>query len=491
MKPGRVIALIVGCLLLIPSIAMVAGGGLLTAAYGFGRGDDGYFDVTLDRLGTSTVALTARDLTFAAEPGSPDWLLDAIDLDTRLLVTNSGDRDVFVGIARDDDIEEYLAGTAHDEVTDIDGTSPDYRTRAGDNDIAPPGDQDFWEVSAEGGGTQQLEWEAQAGRWSVVVMNTDASPGLAVDVTVGAKSGSILPVGIAVTVFGIVLAAIAVALITFGSRRAGHERVPGATDAPGAVDVGGGGDMGPPHPLVIEARLDPDVSRWKWLVKWFLAIPHVIVLVFLWIAFVVVTFINGIAILFTRRSPRSLFDFQVGVLRWTWRVTYYAATGGLGTDRYPPFSLADDDSYPARFDIGHPGEFRRWLVLVKWWLLAIPHFLIIAAVSGANGADPERSGLSLLGVLVLIVGVTLLFTGRYPRSLFDLIIGINRWSYRVVVYVALMTDEYPPFRLDQGGAEPASQPLPPPTNDPHPTAPSPPPGTPAAPEQSDTAPSAT
>ena len=64
-------------------------------------------------------------------------------------------------------------------------------------------------------------------------------------------------------------------------------------------------------------------------------------------------------------------------------------------------------------------------------------------------------GISLLGVLAIIAGFILLFTGRYRRSLFDLIVGLNRWVYRVVAYAALMTDRYPPFRLDQGGDEPA------------------------------------
>ena len=105
----------------------------------------------------------------------------------------------------------------------------------------------------------------------------------------------------------------------------------------------------------------------------------------------------------------------------------------------------------------------RGLVLVKSWLLAIPHLIIVGLLTApwywvANGAptdDYERTaGISLLGLLVLVAGLALLFTGRYPPSLFDLIMGINRWVYRVTAYVALMRDEYPPFRLDQGAMEP-------------------------------------
>ena len=134
-------------------------------------------------------------------------------------------------------------------------------------------------------------------------------------------------------------------------------------------------------PVTVRAHLDEPLSRWLWLVKWLLAIPHFIILIFLWIGFVVVTVIAFFAILFTARYPRGLFDFNVGVMRWTWRVGYYTYDA-LGTDRYPPFSLADDPDYPARLDVRYPQSLSRGLVLVKWWLLAIPHYVIVAFFVG-------------------------------------------------------------------------------------------------------------
>nr|WP_308417851.1 DUF4389 domain-containing protein [Nocardia takedensis] len=217
-------------------------------------------------------------------------------------------------------------------------------------------------------------------------------------------------------------------------------------------------------PVRLEGELDAPLSRWLWLVKWVLVLPHIVVLIFLWLAFAVLTLVAGFAILFSGRYPRALFDFNVGVIRWSWRVQFYSYAV-LGTDRYPPFTLRRVD-YPADFDVDYPERLSRGLVLVKWWLLAIPHYLVLAAVFGsgvsvAASAEDNDTLVPLVGVLVLIAAVALLFTGRYPRGLFDFLLGVNRWFYRVVAYAALMRDEYPPFRLDQGAREPGRRSLPP------------------------------
>lgn len=213
------------------------------------------------------------------------------------------------------------------------------------------------------------------------------------------------------------------------------------------------------YPVKVDARLQLGLSRWLWLVKWFLLIPHYILLFLLWVAFVLLSVVALVTIVISGRYPRRIFEFNVGVLRWSWRVAYYSYSG-LGTDRYPPFSLGEVPDYQAHLDIAYPERLSRVLVLVKWWLLAVPHYLVLAAFLGGGwyvGPDsprPQWGSGGLIGLMVLIAAVVLLFTGQYPRSVFDLVVGMNRWAFRVAGYVALMTDQYPPFRLDLGGAEP-------------------------------------
>lgn len=225
------------------------------------------------------------------------------------------------------------------------------------------------------------------------------------------------------------------------------------------------------YPVDIRGDLSAPPERGWWLIKWLLAIPHYIILAFLLVAFVVVWVIAFFSILFTGKYPKSLFDFNTGVLRWGWRVAFYSY-GALATDKYPPFSLKPDPDYPADIVMPYPEKFSRGLVLVKWWLLAIPHYIIVGIFSGGWsmgfhwGSTPAETwtwqvgdqvvkvdkwqtsgGTNLIFILAIFAAIYLLFVGRYPKDIFKLVLGFNRWVFRVGAYAALMTDEYPPFRL--------------------------------------------
>jgi len=449
MSAGRVVGIVIGALLGLLGLALMAGGTFLTVGYAIVTADDGYFDADLERLSTATVAITTEEADLQADPGPPDWVMDFLDVSVQIKAVGAADAaDTFIGIGATSDVDAYLGDAARDEIRDVrPGGDVRYRTVPGSGSVAPPTDQTFWVVSASGPGTQELTWDVAEGTWTAVLMNSDGSPGVIADVTVGAKSPAVLPVGIGLLVVGLVFLITAVVVIVLFAVVGRGDEVPEPRD-----------DTAPlaPEPVTLEASLDEPLSQWLWLVKWFLAIPHFFLLVFLWIGFAVVTFIAFFAILFTGRYPKGMFDFNVGVMRWSWRVTYYAATGGLGTDRYPPFSLDEDPDYPAHLDVAYPASLSRGLVLVKWWLLAIPHYIVLAVLVGAGwwGTRGWSYGGGLLGILVFIAAVALLFTRRYPRGLFDLVIGLNRWVMRVTAYAALMTDQYPPFRLDQGGTEP-------------------------------------
>ena len=136
----------------------------------------------------------------------------------------------------------------------------------------------------------------------------------------------------------------------------------------------------------------------------------------------------------------------------------------LGTDRYPPFTLADVPDYPARLNVEYPQELSRGLALVKWWLLALPQYLIVGVFAGGAwagfNAASDDVGMDLRRRPDRPAGPASRAScccspGATPRPIFDFVMGMNRWCYRVAAYAALMTDKYPPFRLDMGGQESA------------------------------------
>jgi hypothetical protein len=188
----------------------------------------------------------------------------------------------------------------------------------------------------------------------------------------------------------------------------------------------------PGYPVIFDVEYPESLSRWKIFVKWLLAIPHLIIVYLLSIVAQVLTLIAFFAILFTKKWPRGLFDFMVQIQRWTNNTFVYAWV--LLRDEYPPFS-GDSGEYPVTLEIEYREDLSRWQIFLKW-LFAIPHLLVLAVLwIGA-----------ILAVLIAFFAI--LFTGRYPRGLFDYVVGTMRWTNRVNAYAFwLMTDRYPPFSL--------------------------------------------
>ena len=453
MRPGKLVLVIAGALIALLGGAFALGGGALLLAHTTQRDAAGFYTTSAERFFTPNYALTSN-VDLGQKPGEHDW--DPLHhlATVRLRALNAGEGPIFVGIAPRAAVDRYLSGVAHDEIVDV-RVAPfqaHYRAARGGAQPAPPQSQSFWVAQASGFGPQTLTWKTEGGRWAAVVMNAGATPGVRVDASVGAKVGFLLPLGISLAVGGLALVAAGVVMLLFGARKERPDEPDGTASVPLMPRPAG------VYPVQVDGRLDAPLSRWLWLVKWVLVIPHVIVLAGLWVAFVVMTFVAGVAILFTGRYPRAIFDFNVGVLRWTWRVGFYCYSA-LGTDRYPPFSLHADAGYPADLSVDYPEHLSRGLVLVKWWLLVLPQYLVVAILAGGWHLG---SSSGLIGLLVLLAAVVLLFTDRYPEDMFVLTVGLNRWVFRVIAYAALMRDEYPPFRLDQGGTDPASvPPLPP------------------------------
>jgi Domain of unknown function (DUF4389) len=433
---GRIILLVLGSLAVLFALGLLAAGGTLLWA-NTQKDADGYFHTGHHNFATDSYALESDDLDVGQD--GPDWLFEQGRL-ARIRIDGSSPqgKEIFVGIGPKSQVDAYLEQVAHSVVTNVDFEPfrVSYRQEPGGAPSGPPSQQNFWAASASGG-SPTITWNVAKGSWVAVVMNADASQGVSADLAFGARVGWLLWVAIGLIVGGALVLAAGAVMIFFGARGGPATELAGPAGPP--VPAG-------EYPVVLDGVLDPQLSRGLWLVKWLLAIPHYFILFFLWLAFGILTIAAFFAILFTGRYPRSLFDFNLGVMRWTWRVGFYSYSA-LGTDRYPPFSLGPEPDYPARLDVPYPGELSRGLVLVKWWLLAIPHYLVLAfLIGGGVGWGWVRWG-GLNELLVLFAAIYLLATGRYHRDIFELVLGINRWLFRVLAYAALMRDEYPPFRL--------------------------------------------
>lgn len=194
--------------------------------------------------------------------------------------------------------------------------------------------------------------------------------------------------------------------------------------------------MSIPYPVQLDFHAERHMARWRPLVQWLLAIPHLIVAYTLSSLREVLTLISLFTVLFTKRIPRGLFDTIAMTYRYEWRAYSYALF--LHED-YPPFDFqpaaADDGVEPhTAVTFTYPEELSRWQPLYKW-LLAVPHYFVLI-------------GLCIAAVFVGLFGFfAVLFTGEYPVRARDFLVDVYRYSLRVQAYVGLLTDRYPPFAV--------------------------------------------
>lgn len=189
--------------------------------------------------------------------------------------------------------------------------------------------------------------------------------------------------------------------------------------------------VGPTYPVTYEVSYPDDPGRFSILIRWLLAIPHLLIVTVLVYFAALLGFLAFFAILFTRSYPEGMFRLVVGIYRWQYNVNTYIY---FHPSPYPPYSMDDGEYAHLRYEVMRQDQYNRWLPLVKW-LLAVPHYV----------------ALTCLGFVAIFVGlsaaIAVVATRTFPRWAFDYLVGVGRWSARVNAYLLLQVDAYPPFSL--------------------------------------------
>ncbi len=435
MSAAKIALLIFGIIFLLVAVGLLLAGGTLVWVDKALKDSDGF-------ITTDTIELERGSYAIVTHPADIDieerWLWDRGDLAiVKVEASNdSPSKQIFIGMAEKSDVQDYLNDVEYDEITEfrIHPYSVDYQNHPGGSVPADPASQAFWRVLAYGAGTQTLEWELERGTWVLVLMNTDGSAGVDLSGSVGVKVPWLSGLGIGLLVGGVVVLIIGIVMIYFAVRRppAGS----GANTAETLNEY--------PAKLSVDYP-DRSLNRLTTFFRLIWIIPIAIILSLVntatwgeadgWsyqyaaggILFLPII----LMLLFRHKYPRWWFDWNVALTKFIARVCAYLA---LLRDEYP----STDEDQAVHIEIAYPDvekDLNRWLPLVKWFL-AIPHYIVLFFL-----------GIAAF-VCIILAWFAILFTGRYPRSLFDFVVGLFRWSLRVAAYAFLLTtDRYPPFSL--------------------------------------------
>jgi hypothetical protein len=222
MTAGKVLLLAVGLVGGLVGIVLSTAGGWLLWAQLTQRDADGYFAGPAVQLESTGYAVTTEGIDITGTARRNGWMPEIGHIAARVSVTPAGGSpQVFVGVASEEDLDRYLAGVDHAEAMEFDGLPPEvaYRSNTGESRPVAPTEQEFWVASAQGTGTQTLEWDAEPGRWAIAVMNADGSPRVAVTATGGVRAALLTPVAIALLLIGLLLVAVAAVLVFAGALR--------------------------------------------------------------------------------------------------------------------------------------------------------------------------------------------------------------------------------------------------------------------------------
>jgi hypothetical protein len=219
-RAGKIVAIVIGALLVLIGLGLLVPGGFLLTVYGTMRDSSGFFETSSRVVSSTGYALVTRDVDLNLGPG-PGWVPTGARAAVRIRAVSDEATPLFIGIGPTDEVSQYLNDVAYDEVTEFGWWSAAVRYRYYDGGApsSPPGEQMFWVAQEQGPGSQTLDWEIRSGNWTAVVMNVDASAPVKADVSLGARFGLLLPIGIGLTVAGIVLLAVGIVLIVLGARR--------------------------------------------------------------------------------------------------------------------------------------------------------------------------------------------------------------------------------------------------------------------------------